>query len=89
MDINCDMSKYLNGEIGFRWYQLCIRVKYDKILDDLCNCLEIIGRMKFVKPLYTEFKSSWTEMMPRVEIFFQEHERYINSIMVKEIEMIY
>ncbi len=30
MDINCDMSKYLNGEIRFRWYQLCIRVKYDK-----------------------------------------------------------
>ncbi|CAF1354655.1 unnamed protein product [Rotaria sordida] len=87
LDINCDMSKYSNCEIRFRWYQLCIRVKYEKPLDDIFKFLDIIGRMKFVKPLYTEFKSSWPEMMPRVQTFFDEHKKYMNLITVKQIEI--
>ncbi|CAF3809898.1 unnamed protein product [Rotaria sordida] len=87
LDINCDMSKYSNYEIRFRWYQLCIRVKYEKPLDDIFKFLEIIGRMKFVKPLYIEFKSSWPEMMLRVQTFFDEHKKYMNLITVKQIEI--
>ncbi|CAF3551143.1 unnamed protein product [Adineta steineri] len=87
IDINCEMSKYSNCEIRFRWYQLCIRVKYEKILDDIFKFLEIIGRMKFVKPLYVEFKSSWPEMLPRVKTFFEEHKKYMNPITVKQIEI--
>jgi leukotriene-A4 hydrolase len=87
IDINCDMSKYSNCEIRFRWYQLCICVKYEKSLDDIFTFLEIIGRMKFVKPLYAEFKTSWPEMMPRVQTFFQEHKKYMNPITAKQIEM--
>ncbi|CAF4278218.1 unnamed protein product [Rotaria sordida] len=87
LDINYDMSKYSNCEIRFRWYQLCIRVKYEKPLDDIFKFLEIIGRMKFVKPLYIEFKSSWPEMMLRVQTFFDEHKKYMNLITVKQIEI--
>jgi leukotriene-A4 hydrolase len=87
IDLNCDMSKYSNCEIRFRWYQLCIRVKYEKVIHEIFKFLEIIGRMKFVKPLYTEFKSSWPEMMPRVQTFFEEHKKYTNPITVKQIEM--
>ncbi|CAF1285700.1 unnamed protein product [Rotaria sp. Silwood1] len=87
LDINCDMSKYSNCEICFRWYQLCIHVKYEKPLNDIFKFLEINGRMKFVKPLYTEFKSSWPEMMPRVQTFFNEHKKYMNPITVKQIEI--
>jgi leukotriene-A4 hydrolase len=87
IDINCDMSKYSNCEIRFRWYQLCIRVKYEKFLDDIFKFLEIIGRMKYVKPLYTEFKSSWPEILPRVQTFFEEHKKYMNPITAKQIEM--
>ncbi|CAF4118361.1 unnamed protein product, partial [Rotaria sp. Silwood2] len=87
LDANCDMSKYSNCEICFRWYQLCIRFKYEKPLDNIFKFLEIIGRMKFVKPLYTEFKSSWPEMMPRVQTFFDEHKKYMNLITVKQIEI--
>ncbi len=87
IDLNCDMSKYSNCEIRFRWYQLCIRVKYEKFLDNIFQFLEIIGRMKYVKPLYTEFKSSWSEQMPRIQKFFDEHKKYMNPITAKQIEM--
>jgi leukotriene-A4 hydrolase len=87
IDLDCNMSKYSNCEIRFRWYQLCIRVNYEKSLDDIFQFLQIVGRMKFVKPLYTEFKSSWPEQLPRVRKFFDEHKKYMNPITVKQIEM--
>lgn len=87
VDLDCDMSKYSNCEIRFRWYQLCIRVKYEKPLDEIFQFLEIIGRMKFVKPLYIEFKSSWPEQLPRLKAFFEEHKRYMNPITAKQIEI--
>ncbi|CAF5072011.1 unnamed protein product [Rotaria sp. Silwood1] len=86
-DNNCDLSQYTNCEIRFRWYQLCIRVQYEKYVDNIFQFLEMIGRMKFVKPLYTEFKSSWPEMMPSVQTFFNEHKQYMNPITVKQIEI--
>ncbi|CAF3866452.1 unnamed protein product [Rotaria sp. Silwood1] len=86
-DNNCDLSQYTNCEIRFRWYQLCIRVQYEKYLDNIFQFLEMIGRMKFVKPLYTEFKSSWPEMTPSVQTFFNEHKQYMNPITVKQIEI--
>ncbi|CAF3613297.1 unnamed protein product [Rotaria socialis] len=86
LDTNCDMAKYSNCEIRFRWYQLCIRVKFEKYLDNIFEFLKVIGRMKFVKPLYAEFKSSWPELIPRVQTFFDEHKKYMNPITVKQIE---
>ena len=86
IDNECEMSKYSNCEIRFRWYQLCIRVKYEKSLEEIFTFLEVIGRMKFVKPLYIEFKSSWPEQMPRVRTFFDEHKKYMNPITAKQIE---
>ena len=87
LDQQCDMSKYSNCEIRSRWYRLCIRVKYEKPLDEIFQFLEIIGRMKFVKPLYAEFKSSWPEQVPRAKKFFEEHKKYMNPIAAKRIEV--
>ncbi|CAF4024173.1 unnamed protein product, partial [Rotaria magnacalcarata] len=87
LDADCNMSKYSNWKIRILWYQLCIRVKYYDVLDDLFKFLEINGCTKFVKLLYAEFKSSWPNMMLKAEKFFQEHERYVNPITTKEIEM--
>ncbi|CAF3897080.1 unnamed protein product [Rotaria sp. Silwood1] len=63
LDADCNMSKYSNWKIRMLWYQLCIRVKYYDVLDDLFKFLEIYGCKKFVKLLYAEFKSSWPNMM--------------------------
>ncbi|CAF4268627.1 unnamed protein product, partial [Rotaria sordida] len=34
-----------------------------------------------------QFKSSWPEMMPRVQTFFDERKKYMNLITVKQIEI--
>lgn len=86
IDRQCQMSNYSNCEIRFRWYQLCIRVKYEPVLDEIFQFLTVIGRMKFVKPLYTEFKGSWPETMPRLRKFFDEQKQFMNPITAKQIE---
>jgi leukotriene-A4 hydrolase len=86
IDKNCQMNKYCNGDICYQWYQLCIRVKYVEALEDIFKFLGENGEMKFLKPMYTEFKLSWPEMMPRVLEFFEEHKKYIHPLLVKQIE---
>ncbi|CAF4561909.1 unnamed protein product [Rotaria socialis] len=83
LDVDCNISKYSNWNIRILWYQLCIRVKYYDVLDDLFKFLEINGCTKFVKLLYAEFKSSWPNMMLKAEKFFQEHERIESSMQMK------
>ena len=85
IDKNCQMNKYSNCDICYLWYQLCIRVKYVESLEDIFKFLGKNGEMKFLKPMYTEFKSSWPEMMPRVLTFFEEHKKCIHPLLVKQI----
>ncbi|CAF1303939.1 unnamed protein product [Adineta steineri] len=86
IDKNCQMNQYSNGDICYRWYQLCIRMKYIEVLEDIFKFLGENGEMKFLKPLYTEFKLSWPEMMPKVHEFFEEHKKYIHPLLVQQIE---
>jgi leukotriene-A4 hydrolase len=87
MDRNCHINKYLNCEICYRWYQLCIRVKYIESFDDILKFLGSTSRMKYLKVMYSEFKFSWPEMMSRVKAFFQEHKQYMHPIAIKQIEI--
>jgi len=87
MDINCHMNKYSNCEICYRWYQLCIRVKYIESFDDIMKFLGRTSRMKYLKVMYNEFKFSWPEMMSKVKEFFQEHKQYMHPIAIKQIEI--
>jgi leukotriene-A4 hydrolase len=86
IDENCQMNHYSNGDICYQWYQLCIRVKYIESLEDIFKFLRENGEMKFLKPMYTEFKSSWPELMPRVLEFFEEHKKCIHPLLVKQIQ---
>lgn len=86
IDRECQMNKYTNGDICYQWYQLCIRMKYVDVLDEILKFLGDNGEMKFLKPLYTEFRLSWPEMMPRIMEFFNEHKKHIHPLLVKQIE---
>ena len=85
MDNNCRMNQYYNCEIAYRWYQLCIRVQYIELLDNIFKFLGRTARMKYLKVMYSEFKSSWPEMMPKVMRFFEEHKQYMYPIAIKQI----
>ncbi|CAF0986025.1 unnamed protein product [Didymodactylos carnosus] len=82
-----DMKRYTNCEIKYRWYQLCIRAKYEPVLEDIFHFLQENGRMKYVKPLYMEFKQSWPDMLPKVIDFFQKNKEYMHVITVNQIEL--
>jgi len=87
MNRNCQMTKYSNCEIAYRWYQLCIRVQYKDLLDGIFQFLGSTSRMKYLKVMYTEFKVSWPEMMPKVIEFFRNHQQYMHPIAIEEIRM--
>jgi hypothetical protein len=42
--------------------------------------------MKFLKPIYTGFKSSWPEIMPRVLTIFEDLKKRIHPLLVKQIK---
>ncbi len=87
MDRNCHMNQYSNCEISYRWYQLCIRVQYIESLDDILKFLGSTSRMKYLKVMYSEFKSSWSEMMGKVKEFFRKHKQSMHPIAIKQIEI--
>ena len=87
MDKNCRMNRYSNCEICYRWYQLCIRVQYTESLEEIFRFLGSTCRMKYLKVMYGEFKSSWPDMMTRVKEFFREHQKYMHPIAIKQIEI--
>ena len=87
MNSNCRMNRFSNCEICYRWYQLCIRVQYTEVLEEIFKFLGSTCRMKYLKVMYSEFKSSWPEMMTRVNEFFLEHQKYMHPIAIKQIEI--
>lgn len=87
IDRNCQMNRFTNCEICYQWYQLCIRVQYTESLEDIFRFLGSTCRMKYLKVMYSEFKSSWPDMMPKVKEFFHEHQKSMHPIAVRQIKI--
>jgi hypothetical protein len=81
------MNTYFNCEIYYRWYQLCIRVNHIESLDDIFKFLKNNSRMKYLKPLYSEFRISWPEMMIKIRELFEQQKQYTHPITTKQIEI--
>lgn len=43
-----------NAEIKFRWLRTCLKARWPDKVDVVLNWLNVIGRMKFVRPLYRD-----------------------------------
>lgn len=43
-----------NAEIKFRWLRVCVKARWHDKLDGVLQWLNVIGRMKFVRPLYRD-----------------------------------
>lgn len=46
-----------NAEIKFRWLKICLKAHWEEKIDTVFNWINVIGRMKFVRPLYRELYS--------------------------------
>lgn len=43
-----------NSEIKFRWLRVCIKAKWEEKVHVALTWINIVGRMKFVRPLYRD-----------------------------------
>lgn len=53
-----------NSEIKFRWLRVCIKAKWEEKVHVALTWINIVGRMKFVRPLYRDLYH-WEEMKQR------------------------
>nr|CAH7753785.1 unnamed protein product [Callosobruchus chinensis] len=43
-----------NSEIKFRWLKICLKAHWEEKVDVTLSWINVVGRMKFVRPLYRE-----------------------------------
>ncbi|CAG9857794.1 unnamed protein product [Phyllotreta striolata] len=43
-----------NSEIKFRWLRICLKAKWADKVQDVVDWINVVGRMKFVRPLYRD-----------------------------------
>ena len=44
-----------NVEIAYIWYEICMGLKKDDVIEHVKRFLSCNGRMKYIKPLYFKF----------------------------------
>ncbi|CAH1169848.1 unnamed protein product [Phaedon cochleariae] len=49
-----NLDKMKNAEIKFRWLRICLKARWEDKVHDVLTWINIVGRMKFVRPLYRE-----------------------------------
>jgi leukotriene-A4 hydrolase len=74
------LSASANTEIRFRWYQLCLRAKYEQVFDGAVALLTEQGRMKFTRPLYRSLNGCSEAGMRLARETFQRHQRFYHPI---------
>ncbi|KAL1513959.1 hypothetical protein ABEB36_003296 [Hypothenemus hampei] len=52
-----DFDNVKNPEIKFRWFRICLKAHWEDKIDPVFNWINVIGRMKFVRPLYRDLYS--------------------------------
>lgn len=53
-----------NSEIKFRWLRICLKARWEDKVPVVLTWINVIGRMKFVRPLYRDLYE-WEEMRPK------------------------
>eukprot|EP01059_Diplonema_ambulator_P034174 TRINITY_DN752_c0_g1_i3.p1 TRINITY_DN752_c0_g1~~TRINITY_DN752_c0_g1_i3.p1 ORF type:complete len:619 (+),score=175.36 TRINITY_DN752_c0_g1_i3:68-1924(+) len=82
MDKHYKFNSSANSEVLCLWLVLCIRNKWSGHEDVLKMFLKRVGRMRFVRPLYTELKK--TVFDTAVAIFQENRDRY-HSVCAKMV----
>jgi len=54
LDTEFHLSKIGNSEVLFAWFMVSIQAKNDQVFAELAQFLEVVGRRKFVAPLYEQ-----------------------------------
>lgn len=63
-----------NSEIKFGWLRICLKARWEEKVHVILTWVNIIGRMKFVRPLYRAL-FEWEEMRPKTVENFLANKR--------------
>ncbi len=75
-----------NMEVKYLWYQIALKTKHDDVIPDLKKMLLSIGRMKYLKPLY----SSWYEFNKKdAKSFFDKNKNLYHPIAQKNVASVF
>ncbi|XP_056638114.1 leukotriene A-4 hydrolase [Diorhabda sublineata] len=48
------IQKIKNAEIKFHWLKICLKARWEEKIQEVLDWINVVGRMKFVRPLYRE-----------------------------------
>lgn len=72
-------SDVVNAEIKFRWQQLCLRSELPAVVPQVVEFLAAQGRMKFVRPLYRELRTSTVGAEAAIDTFNKYQNRSVSQ----------
>lgn len=64
-----NMESIINAEVRFKWLRVGLLAKWDGILEPVSKFLEVVGRMKFVVPLFRDLKAWKDKRQFTVDLF--------------------
>lgn len=69
-----ELENVKNSEIKFIWLRICMKARYEEMVHVVLTWINVVGRMKFVRPLYRDLYD-WEEMRHKVVENFHANKR--------------
>lgn len=66
-----NLDKVKNSEIKFRWLRICLKAHWEEKVDAVLSWINVVGRMKFVRPLYRDLYNWEASRNKAIENFKQ------------------
>lgn len=74
-----------NSEILFSWYRLCIKTRYEKVVEPALKFVTQQGRMKYVRPIYRDL-AQWDKHRSHTIDVFNSNKDFYHSICANMLE---
>ncbi|KAI0978597.1 hypothetical protein GJ496_008201 [Pomphorhynchus laevis] len=72
-------QNWKNYEIKYRWLLLCVKSKYVPQLENCLDFVQNVGRMKYLKPIYSAL-AEWPEAKEKAIETYKQNIKYMHSV---------
>ncbi|CAH0551641.1 unnamed protein product [Brassicogethes aeneus] len=76
-----DLDNVKNCEIKFRWFRTCLKAHWEEKVDAVLSWINVVGRMKYVRPLYRDMYS-WEKTRTRAVENFKQNSKSMMHVVV-------
>ncbi|XP_066142815.1 leukotriene A-4 hydrolase isoform X2 [Euwallacea fornicatus] len=74
-----DFDNVKNAEIKFRWLRICIMARWEEKVEAVINWINVMGRMKFLRPLYRDLYA-WEHTRQKAIDNFKANRQYMMHV---------